>query len=49
MKVCDAIPGTLYDVSEENATINENIRFTKRFDFEWLLIWLLICHKFIVL
>ena len=23
MKVCDAIPGTLYVVSEENATINE--------------------------
>ena len=34
MKVCDVIPGTQYVVSEENATINENNRFTKRFDFE---------------
>ena len=33
-KVCDAIPGTLYDVSEENATINANNRFTERFNFE---------------
>ena len=40
MKVCDAIPGALYDVSEENATINENNRFTKGFNFEWLLICL---------
>ena len=30
--------GTLYDVSEENATINENNRFTKRLNFEWLLL-----------
>ena len=34
MKVCDAIPGTLYVVSEENATINENNSFTERFNFE---------------
>ena len=34
MKVCDAIPGTLYVVSEENAAINENHRFTERFNFE---------------
>ena len=34
MKVCDAIPGTLYVVSEENAAINENNRFTERFHFE---------------
>ena len=34
MKVCDAIPGTLYVVSEENAAINENNRFTERFNFE---------------
>ena len=34
MKVCDAIPGTLYVVSEENAAINENNRFTQRFNFE---------------
>ena len=34
MKVCDAIPGTLYVVSEENAAVNENNRFTERFDFE---------------
>ena len=33
-KVCDATPGTLYVVSEENATINENNRFTERFNFE---------------
>ena len=38
--MCDAIPGTLHVVSEENATINEKNRFTKRFDFEWLLICL---------
>ena len=31
MKVCDAIPGTLYVVSEENNTISENNRFTERF------------------
>ena len=46
MKVCDAIPGTLHVVSEENATINEKNRFTKRFDFEWLLICLLISKLF---
>ena len=40
MKVCDLIQGTLYDVSEENATINENNGFTKRLNFEWLLIFL---------
>ena len=34
MKVCDAIPGTLYVVSEENAAINENHGFTERFNFE---------------
>ena len=34
MKVCDAIPGTLYVASEENATINENNSFTERFNFE---------------
>ena len=34
MKVCGAIPGTLNVVSEENATINENNRFTERFNFE---------------
>ena len=34
MKVCDAIPGTLYVVSEENAAVSENNRFTERFDFE---------------
>ena len=34
MKVCDAIPGTLCVVSEENAAINENQRFTERFNFE---------------
>ena len=34
MKVCDAIPGTLYVVSEENAAISENNRFTERFNFE---------------
>ena len=34
MKVCDAIPGTLYVVSEENAVINENNRFTEIFNFE---------------
>ena len=34
MKVCDAIPGTLYVVSEENAAINDNNRFTERFNFE---------------
>ena len=34
MRVCDAIPGTLYVVSEENAEINKNNRFTERFNFE---------------
>ena len=34
MKVCDAIPGTLNVVSEKNAAINENNRFTERFNFE---------------
>ena len=34
MKVCDAIPGTINVVSEENAAINENNRFTERFNFE---------------
>ena len=33
MKVCDAISGTLYVVSEENAAINKN-RFIERFSFE---------------
>ena len=34
MKVCDAILGNLYVVSEENAAINENNRLTERFNFE---------------
>ena len=34
MKVCDAIPGTLYVVSGENAAINENNRFAEKFNFE---------------
>ena len=34
MKVCDAIPGTRYVVSEENAAINKNNRFNERFNFE---------------
>ena len=34
MKVCDAIPGTQYVVSEENAAINENNRFAEIFNFE---------------
>ena len=34
MKVCGAIPGTLNVVSEENAAINENNRFTERFNVE---------------
>ena len=34
MEVCDAIPGTLNVVSEENAAVNENNRFTERFNFE---------------
>ena len=34
MKVCDAIPGTLYVVSEENAAVSKNNRFTERFNFE---------------
>ena len=33
MKVCDAISGTLYVVSEENAAIDENNRFTEIFKF----------------
>ena len=32
MKVCDAIPGTLNVISEKNAAINENNRFTERFN-----------------
>ena len=32
MKVCDAIPGTVYVVSEENAAVNENNRYTERFN-----------------
>ena len=34
MKVYDAIPGTLNVVSKKNAAINENNRFTERFNFE---------------
>ena len=34
MKVCDIIPGTLYVVSEGNAPINKNNRFTEKFNFE---------------
>ena len=34
MKVCDAIPGTLYVVSEENAAITKDNRVTERFNFE---------------
>ena len=34
MKVCDAIQETLYVVSEGNAAINKNNRFTERFNFE---------------
>ena len=34
MKVCDAIPGTQYVVSEEDTAISENNRFTERFNFE---------------
>ena len=34
IEVCDAIPGTLNVVSEENAAINENNRFTEIFNFE---------------
>ena len=34
MKVCDAIPGRLYVVSEENAAINETNRFNEIFNFE---------------
>ena len=30
----EAIPGTLNVVSEENAAISENDRFTERFNFE---------------
>ena len=33
MKVCDAITGALYVVSEENAAINKNNRFIERFNF----------------
>ena len=29
MKVCDAIPGTLYVVPEENAAVSKNNRFQK--------------------
>ena len=32
MKVCEAIPWTLNVVSEENAAIDENNRFTERFN-----------------
>ena len=35
LKVCDAIPATLYVVSEENAAINDNNRFTEKFNFEF--------------
>ena len=34
MNVRDAIPGTQYVVSEEKIAINENNRFTERFNFE---------------
>ena len=34
MRVCDAILGTQYVVSEEDTAINENNRFTERFNFE---------------
>ena len=34
MKVCDAIPGTQDVVSEEDTAINENNKFTERFNFE---------------
>ena len=34
MKVCDAIPGTLHVVSEENTAINKNNRIIERFNFE---------------
>ena len=34
MKVRGAIPGTQCVVSEENTAINENNRFTERFNFE---------------
>ena len=34
MKVCDAISGTLYVVSEENAAIDKNNRFTERLKFQ---------------
>ena len=44
MKVCDAIPGTLNVVSEENAAINKNDRFIGRFNFELAL--LLLCKLF---
>ena len=33
MKVCDAISGTLCVVSEENAEIDENNKFTERVKF----------------
>ena len=32
--MCDAIPGTLYVVSEENVAVSKNNRFTERFNFE---------------
>ena len=34
MKVRGAIPGTQCVVSEENTAVNENNRFTERFNFE---------------
>ena len=34
MKVCDAIPGTLHVLSEENTAINKNNRIIERFNFE---------------
>ena len=37
MKVCDAIPGTLHVVSEENTAINKNNRIIERFHFELVL------------
>ena len=34
MKVSDAMPRTLYVVSDENAAISEYNKFTERFNFE---------------
>ena len=34
MTVCDAIPRTLYVVSEGNAAIKKNNRFTERLNFD---------------